>query len=365
MQYTIFRPSNQQQYGPVDLATLQSWARKGQIDPEDQVCGGASQDWVQASMHPDVAPHLGVVPSKPTVAVPPPRVAKILSPPRIVQPTQFSHVPSHPNEVPRLLMTVAVAVAAILLLAFGIVKMEDADSLITDISLFSKLGQVLLSYAALTGMFWFSIRMMLSNVTLHAVRVNERQFPEIWTRYIEVCRRLGADNPPPLYVLHDESVNAFAARLAHRRMVVLHSKLLHRLDGDNEALDFVMGHEVGHILANHAKNPLMIALLPFSQTQFFFLLINALKRAQEFTADRYGLVGCGSVAGAERALRQLALGRFGTAISMAELERQHLMERDVFHWMIEITLTHPSFLKRFEQVHSFAQASGMSAAPSA
>ncbi len=86
-------------------------------------------------------------------------------------------------------------------------------------------------------------------VTLMAssVKVTPKQFPDLHAKLQVACTTLGVDMPD-MYVQQNPIVNAFTFGV-ERHVVVLHTGLLERLN-DEETLA-VIGHEVGHIHAEH------------------------------------------------------------------------------------------------------------------
>jgi len=55
------------EYGPVDLATLQQWAREGRVAGQTQVRDSRAGHWQPATQVPELAPALGAAPVPPAV----------------------------------------------------------------------------------------------------------------------------------------------------------------------------------------------------------------------------------------------------------------------------------------------------------
>src|SRR5262249_11765527 len=143
----------------------------------------------------------------------------------------------------------------------------------------------------------------LAVVRGNGVQVGPEQLPDLHRRLGEAARRLGLERIPELYVFQSHGVlNAFATKLLSRRFVILNSALADACQ-DSRQLDFVLGHEVGHLAAGHlAWNGF---LLPFRFLPWFGA---AYSRAREYTGDRCGLAVVEDLEPAMRGLVVLAAG---------------------------------------------------------
>ena len=91
-----------------------------------------------------------------------------------------------------------------------------------------------------------------------AVRVTECQFSKIRKLYDEACDTLDIENPPELFVSQTFVVNA-AAIGVDKPFIMLTSPLVEMLDDDE--LQCVLGHEIGHVMAGHALYTTILLLL--------------------------------------------------------------------------------------------------------
>lgn len=132
-----------------------------------------------------------------------------------------------------------------------------------------------------------------------SVRVGERQFTRLFEIYKECIEILDIPQAPELYVSLAPFVNAGAVG-TERPFVVINSATLEILDEDE--IRFIIGHELGHILADHVlyKTMLML-LLRISVTGFGIPLtwlaltaiiagLNEWDRKSELSSDRAGLL---------------------------------------------------------------------------
>lgn len=132
-----------------------------------------------------------------------------------------------------------------------------------------------------------------------SIRCGPNQYPSLHAMLVEACEIL--DMPTPeLYVSNNPFTNAFAGGV-ERPYIVLRSSIVDAMD--DEQLLGVIGHELGHIKAEHVLlRSVAYTLLPFLHTlgsQIFgmqvatFALQTAFYewiRQSEFTADRAGLL---------------------------------------------------------------------------
>ncbi len=132
-----------------------------------------------------------------------------------------------------------------------------------------------------------------------AVRVSDRQFPQLHGLLKEACRILDAPQVPELYVAQNPFFNAGTIGV-ERPFIVLNSAVMDTLT-EEETL-CVIGHELGHCLSGHALyKTLLQVLLKFTTLALqvplgaaaLMGIIAALmewNRKSELSADRAGLL---------------------------------------------------------------------------
>jgi Zn-dependent protease with chaperone function len=130
-----------------------------------------------------------------------------------------------------------------------------------------------------------------------AVRVGPKQFPEIHAQYQRVLKTLDAPAPYDLFISQTPIVNAGAYGM-QKPFIVLNSGTLRVLDKDE--IEFILGHELGHIMSGHVLYRTMtVLLLQLAQLGFPIVgiaaravLIGLLEwmRKAELSADRAGLL---------------------------------------------------------------------------
>jgi len=215
-------------------------------------------------------------------------------------------------------------------------------------------------YGAAIGLFiLFAQALYLAHVRGNAVRVSATQLPELHARVVAAAERLGLAEVPETYVVQSGGVvNAFATKLLSRHFVILNSELV-RECGDPRQLDFVIGHEVGHLAAGHLSWNLFLApyrILPW--------LGAAYSRAREYTCDRCGLAFAGDLEQSMRGLVVLAAGSGVAARADLGAFIAQTKETGGF-WMAvyELVSSHPYLCKRVAALEKLGKPQVVAAVP--
>jgi Zn-dependent protease with chaperone function/type II secretory pathway pseudopilin PulG len=152
--------------------------------------------------------------------------------------------------------------------------------------------------------YCFAQSALIAHLKGNAVRITEEQFPDLKQQIAACCTKLGLDTEPDAYLLQmGGALNAFATRFFGRDFLVLYSDVVEGLADDPDALNFYIGHEIGHIKRKHlAWSTLLMpaAILPLAGAAY--------ARSREYTCDRHGLAACGNPHSAELGLAVLAAG---------------------------------------------------------
>ncbi|MFC4561224.1 M48 family metallopeptidase [Nocardiopsis mangrovi] len=150
-----------------------------------------------------------------------------------------------------------------------------------------------------------------------AVRVNERQFPEVYNYVRDAAYVLDLDEVPELYIQMNPRPNAMAIG-SHKPFLVMTTGLFDLLDAEEQR--FVVGHEVGHVLSGHAVyRTMLLALIRLAARVAWIPLgyigiraiVTALEewyRKSELSCDRAGVLAAQNPEAAKRALMKLAGG---------------------------------------------------------
>jgi Zn-dependent protease with chaperone function len=206
-----------------------------------------------------------------------------------------------------------------------------------------KAGARILVYAIVFAMLGlFAHGLALGRIRGNAVRVSERQFPQLHRLAAAHARRLGLKRVPDMYVIESGGLlNAFATRFLGRDFVILYSNVLElALEQGEAAVSFILGHELAHVWRGHLKHRWLTTpgrLLPY--------LGAAYSRACEYTCDRIGAY-C-QPDGAITGLLVLAAGKqLHAHVDVKEYAAQ--AETDQGFWVrrAEVISSHPLLPKR-------------------
>ena len=215
------------------------------------------------------------------------------------------------------------------LLFVGLSKPEAAASILLYGLLFTFIGI-------------FAQGLALGRVRGNAVRVSERQFPQLHRLAAAHAQRIGLKRAPAVYVMESGGLlNAFATRFMGRDFVIVHSDVLElALARGESAVGFIMGHELAHVWRGHLKHrwlTLPARLIPY--------LGLAYSRACEYTCDRIGAY-C-QPDGAITGLLALAAGKqLHAHVDVKEYASQAETDKGFWIRRAELMSSHPLLPKR-------------------
>lgn len=184
---------------------------------------------------------------------------------------------------------------------------------------------------------------LIANLRAEGVRLGPQQYPELYQKVLDASARLGMERPPAAYLLNERGVlNAFATRYAGRNFIVLYTEIVEGCEGHPGALDFVIGHELGHVALGHLR--WMPFLLP---ARLVPLLGPAFSRACEYSCDRTGRHAAQDLAGALRGLSVLASGgRLAGRFNVKAYAEQARELGRFWPAVVELNRSHPFTPKR-------------------
>jgi len=206
-----------------------------------------------------------------------------------------------------------------------------------------------------------------------AVKVSDKQFPEIDRLRLEAARVLGL-SAPPVFIIEAPVLNAFTMGPdAENSFIILTRALVQ--EAKPRELMYVLGHELGHVKSQHSlyitvavllTNTGLVAAHTLSLPGVRHILavlrpaaevaLNAWSRRAEITCDRAGLVANQDLPSAQRALLLMACGSRDLAdrIDLAEYEKQRQeLSESVGKWR-QLFETHPHLPKRVKALELFA-----------
>jgi len=204
----------------------------------------------------------------------------------------------------------------------------------------------------------------------NAVRVGERQFPEIHRLYTDVLETLDAPDRYPLFISQTPIVNAGAYGM-DKPFIILNSGSIRLLNGEDE-LRFLLGHEVGHIMSGHVLYRTMTVIL-IQLAQLGFPVIGIAARAvlmallewsrkAELSADRAGVLAAQEPEAAMRTMMKLAGGGTDEETNLSEFLVQADEYRKggdlvdaVFRVLNLMAATHPFHVLRAAELRDWVE----------
>lgn len=146
---------------------------------------------------------------------------------------------------------------------------------------------------------WAAVRWNLVAMQGSNFHVTRESCPELYKQVKEDAEILGVEDFPEIYTEWGYAVNGYTTGNKDKTMLVLNSGAVDLLtDGQ---LNYVVGHEMGHIKSGHVLYHLMaqlfssvIGMIPLGETLLTPIHYSLLywQRMSEFTADRAGLLTC-------------------------------------------------------------------------
>ena len=204
------------------------------------------------------------------------------------------------------------------------------------------------------GLIWFALFLaqgyFVARLRKNAVKLGERQFGDVMGIVKSMAAEIGLKELPEVYLVQQGgALNAFATKFLSRNFMVIYSDIFELAYAEGEdALRFVIAHELGHIHRRHLRGRWKIIpgfVIPF--------LAMAYSRGCEYTCDRYGKF-YGRPSG-NQGLLLLAAGKalYGK-VNEEEVVRQAEEESGFFMWLAEINASHPSLARRVKHFKEFA-----------
>ncbi len=204
-----------------------------------------------------------------------------------------------------------------------------------------------------------------------AVRVGENQFPKLHASYLEACRVLDVQELPELYVAQTPIVNAGAIGV-DRPFIVVNSGSIALMDDDE--IQFILAHELGHVLSGHVLYKTMLRLLmrmtiiamsvPLGGAALYAITTALLEwdRKSELSADRAGLLAVQDPALAMRVMMKMAGGGQTSEMNVDEFMAQadeYAAGGNVLDGMVKllnlIGRTHPFPVLRLAEIKRWAE----------
>ena len=139
--------------------------------------------------------------------------------------------------------------------------------------------------------FFYAYYKQYADEMSYAIRVSEKNFPELYEYVKEFTRLLGMKKEPEVYIQSTGSINAFACWVPGKTFIRINAEvvdLAYMEHKDMKTVAFIMAHEFGHLYFHHVH---MLYCLWTNFVTFIPVvgktLIHSLYiRSQEYSADR-------------------------------------------------------------------------------
>ncbi|HET9394032.1 MAG TPA: RDD family protein [Candidatus Rubrimentiphilum sp.] len=150
------------------------------------------------------------------------------------------------------------------------------------------------------------------------VMITKHHFPELFA-VVERCSSLLQLPMPMVFVRDDIHVPVVAVGFGDPYSLIVSSHWLDHFKEDE--LTFMIGRELGHIAAGHTR---LTSILSVNgrENAIISLIFGAWLRRTEFTADRVGLLCCGSTEAAYRAIALCEFHLFARKVDLAAFAQQ-------------------------------------------
>lgn len=232
--------------------------------------------------------------------------------------------------------------------------------LVFIVTLITATATVCLSFVFVLGVLGYGFvvsRSQHQSLVANARLVSSESTPEVMHLVGRTKERLQVE-PVQVFIVTNNTLNAYTFGMGSPKVIVLHSSLFQLMDQDE--LQFILGHELGHVDLGHTwLNTLIggMAGIPssFSAAAILELAFRSWNRACEFSADRAGVLACNNPSKAITALIKLEAGgdaRTEAGIMQA-IQRIESEDDDLLNSLSELLATHPMIIKRIEQIREF------------
>ena len=196
--------------------------------------------------------------------------------------------------------------------------------------------------------FMVSRLYFIGHIKGNAIKVSEKQLPEIYAILKDFSQKLELKIVPDLYILQGNGVlNAFATKFVGKNTIILYSNIVEAAYHDDSlAIQFIIGHELGHIARNHVSFFKKLLIFPAKLLPFLGLPYS---RACEYTCDNIGYALAPE--GAIKGLLILAAGnQLYKKIDLEEICNNAKIKPDFSVKLGERSSSHPSLIKRINAI---------------
>lgn len=211
--------------------------------------------------------------------------------------------------------------------------------------------------AAMLAFSYFASASRHQDLLRRGQAVDPEHLPGLAAVAAEAAARL-RPGPVQTFVAPGRILNAYTFGLSTPKVVVLYSGLLDVMDAGE--VKFIVGHELGHVRLGHTWLNSVVGGLagipsPFGAAVILYFAFRWWNRACEYSADRAGLLACGSL---DKALSALVKLETGGRYTRADREKALLPlkgEDALVEDFGDLFSTHPGAKRRVEQLLQYAR----------
>lgn len=227
----------------------------------------------------------------------------------------------------------------------------------------------------LTG---YQTQFFKKDLLLDCIQCSPNNFGDVYNFTNDFANKIGI-KPPQVFIDESSVINACTFGNAEKAFIVINSKLLDTFTDDE--VKFVIGHELGHIVAGHCQISTLAHLLFTSSSyyssvfglpmkalnvmrhalKFIAISIRQWEKAAEITADRFGFLAVNDQRIAFNALVNLKMGMINRKdINVDDYLKQ--FEEIGSNWVYKINeihdqffATHPNIFRRILVLKLFTE----------
>lgn len=245
----------------------------------------------------------------------------------------------------------------------------ENEQIVLILTLLLVLGVIVLTSAAtfcLSGVFIIVMFILSAMVTrAHhqalmrgAYAVTSQRAPELAVLVQKSAAKLQPGSFE-VYLVEKPEMNAYTFGISDPKVLVLYTPLMEFMNSGE--LEFIVGHEMGHMALGHTWLNTIVGGLagipaPFGAAVILYAAFRWWNRMCEFSADRAGLLACGDLNLAVSALVKLVAPEirsqreFERALARIDAEDDQVSNR-----LAEAFQSHPMLIRRIDKLRTYAR----------
>jgi len=184
------------------------------------------------------------------------------------------------------------------------------------------------------------------------LRIHAGQFGHVYA-VVDECARMMRMPTPHVFIRDDPFVPVIAIGIGDPYAIVISAQYVEHFQPDE--LRFLIGRELGHIASGHTRYTSLLSSNG-RENGVIAVAFGAWLRRIDYTADRVGLLCCGSLDAAMRAIAVSAFGSVGRRVDLGAFASQlKELHAEPSLRMAEWTASTPYATNRIAALHRFAR----------